>query len=160
MFLFFVIKIGSFTLSFSISMSLLFLFPSFSVFVLLCIRYLAQYLWMDLLSYFSFQPVLHDWCNKGRGLCYSVYEMVHIKEPLLLIGNSSPCGCKHMLSASLNKTYFHSISMRFLFIKVYCFFFPLFLNIYDRILIYIFFYKNVLILFFISSSPSHCLCKK
>ena len=22
------------------------------------------------LSYFSFQPVFHDWCNKGRGMCY------------------------------------------------------------------------------------------
>ena len=22
------------------------------------------------LSYFSFQPVLHDWCNKGRGTRY------------------------------------------------------------------------------------------
>ena len=31
------------------------------------------------------QPVLHNWCNKGHG-------MVHIKEPLLLIGKSSPCG--------------------------------------------------------------------
>ena len=37
-------------------------------------------------------PVLHDWCNKGRGMCYPVYGMVHIKEPLLLIGKSSPCG--------------------------------------------------------------------
>ena len=27
---------------------------------------------VDPLSYFSVQPVLHDWCNKGRG-------MVHIK---------------------------------------------------------------------------------
>ena len=43
-------------------------------------------------TYFSFQPVLHDWCNKGRGMCYSVCGMVHIKEPLLLIGKSSPCG--------------------------------------------------------------------
>ena len=34
----------------------------------------------------SFQPVLHDWCNKGRGMCYPVCGMVHIKEPLLLIG--------------------------------------------------------------------------
>ena len=42
--------------------------------------------------YFSFQPVLHDWCNKGRGMCYSVCGMVHIKEPLLLIGTSSPYG--------------------------------------------------------------------
>ena len=47
---------------------------------------------LDPLSYFSFQPVLHDWCNKGRGMCYPVCGMVHIKEPLLLIGKSSPCG--------------------------------------------------------------------
>ena len=40
---------------------------------------------VDPLSYFSFQPVLHDWCNKGRGKCYPVCGMVHIKEPLLLI---------------------------------------------------------------------------
>ena len=33
----------------------------------------------------SFQPGPHDLCNKGRG-------MVHIKEPLLLFGNGSPCG--------------------------------------------------------------------
>ena len=46
---------------------------------------------VDLLNYYSFQPVFHDWCNKGRGMCYPVYGMVHIKEPLLLIGKSSPC---------------------------------------------------------------------
>ena len=46
----------------------------------------------DPLSYFSFQPVLHYWCNKGRGMCYPVCGMVHIKEPLLLIGKSSLCG--------------------------------------------------------------------
>ena len=40
---------------------------------------------VDPLSYFSFQPVLHDWCNKGCGMCYPVCGMVHIKEPLLLI---------------------------------------------------------------------------
>ena len=82
---------------------------------------------VDPLSYFSFQPVLHDWCNKGRGMCYPVCGMVHIKEPLLLIGKSSLCGgsgfpfslsewsltiCltpynrrKNVLSASLNKTF-------------------------------------------------------
>ena len=43
-------------------------------------------------SYFSFQPVLHDWCNKGRGMCYPVCGMVHVKEPMMLIGKSSPCG--------------------------------------------------------------------
>ena len=47
---------------------------------------------VDPLNYFSFQPVLHDWCNKGRGMCYPVCGMVHIKEPLLLIDNSSLCG--------------------------------------------------------------------
>ena len=44
---------------------------------------------VDPLSYFSFQPELHDWCSKGRGMCYPVCGMVHIKEPLLLIDKSS-----------------------------------------------------------------------
>ena len=51
--------------------------------------------WSHLLqyyAYFSFQPVLHDWCNKGCGMCYPVCGMVHIKEPLLLIDKSSLCG--------------------------------------------------------------------
>ena len=39
----------------------------------------------------SFQPVLHDWCNKGHGMCYPVCGMVHIKDPLLLIDKSSLC---------------------------------------------------------------------
>ena len=38
------------------------------------------------------QLVLHNWCNKGRGMCYPVCGMVHIKEPLLLIDKSSLCG--------------------------------------------------------------------
>ena len=44
---------------------------------------------VDPLSYFSIQPVLHDWCNKDGGMYYPVCRMVHIKEPLLLIGKSS-----------------------------------------------------------------------
>ena len=28
------------------------------------------------LSYFSFQPVLHDWFNIGHGMYYPVFEMV------------------------------------------------------------------------------------
>ena len=82
---------------------------------------------VDPLSYFSFQPVLHDWCFKGRGMCYPVCGMVHIKEPLLLIGKSILCGGSgfpfslsewslticltpynrklNVLSASLNKTF-------------------------------------------------------
>ena len=47
---------------------------------------------VDPLGYFSLQPVLHDWCNKDRGMCYPVYGMVHITEPLLLIDKSSLCG--------------------------------------------------------------------
>ena len=39
---------------------------------------------VDPLNYFSFQPVLHDWCNKCCGMCYPVYRMVHMKDPLLL----------------------------------------------------------------------------
>ena len=35
---------------------------------------------------------LHGWCNKGRDVCNPVCGMVHIKEPLLLIGKSSLCG--------------------------------------------------------------------
>ena len=47
---------------------------------------------MDSLGYFSFEPVPHDWCNKGCDMCYPVCGMMYIKEPLLLIGKSSPCG--------------------------------------------------------------------
>ena len=47
-------------------------------------------LMVDTLSYFSFQPVLHDCCNKGRGICYPFCEMVYKKEPLLLIEKSIP----------------------------------------------------------------------
>ena len=47
---------------------------------------------VDPLSYFSFQAVIHDWCNKGRGMCYPVCGIMHIKEPLMLIVKSSLCG--------------------------------------------------------------------
>ena len=47
---------------------------------------------VDPLSYFLFQPVLHDRCNKGCGMCYPVCGMVHIKKTLLLIEKSNPCG--------------------------------------------------------------------
>ena len=86
--------------------------------------------------YFSVQPVIHDCCSKGRGMCYPVYGMMLIKEPSLLIGKIAhvaatdflfryqsgplPLLCltpynhkQNMLSASLNKT-FHSFLVRFL----------------------------------------------
>ena len=53
---------------------------------------------VDPLSYFLFQPVLHNWCSKGRGMCYPVFGMMHIKEPLLLIGKSSYVAAAGFLS--------------------------------------------------------------
>ena len=46
---------------------------------------------VDSSRYFLFQPVIHDWCNKICGMCYPVCGIMYIKEPLLLIGKSSPC---------------------------------------------------------------------
>ena len=46
---------------------------------------------MDSLSYFSFQPVLHDGVTKVM-VCAVLSGVVYIKEPLLLIGKSSPSG--------------------------------------------------------------------
>ena len=33
------------------------------------------------LTYFSFQPVHHNWYNKGHGMCYPTCGIVHIKDP-------------------------------------------------------------------------------
>ena len=44
------------------------------------------------LGYFPFQPVVHNWFIKGRGMYCSVYGKGHIKDPLLLIEKSSLCG--------------------------------------------------------------------
>ena len=44
------------------------------------------------LGYFPFQPVVHNWFIKGRGMYCSVYGKVHIKDPLMLIEKSSLCG--------------------------------------------------------------------
>ena len=92
------------------------------------------YLLPPSLPHFSFQPVLHDWCNNDRGMYYPVCGMMHIKEPLLLIGKSSLYGgsgfhlslpewsftiCltpynrkQNVLNASLNKTFPSFLSPR------------------------------------------------
>ena len=44
---------------------------------------------LDPLSYFSIQPLIHNWCNKGSCMCYPVYGMVILKGSLLLIGVGS-----------------------------------------------------------------------
>ena len=48
-------------------------------------EFLVLFVWFPLnfpLSYFSFQPLLHDWCNKGCGMCYPVCGIVHTKKNL------------------------------------------------------------------------------
>ena len=54
---------------------------------------------VDPLSYFSFQPVPHEWCNKGCGMCYPVCGMMHIKEPLERVAHVVAAG---FLSRYLN----------------------------------------------------------
>ena len=34
---------------------------------------------VDPFIYFSFQQVIHDWCNTGYDMCYLVCGLVHIK---------------------------------------------------------------------------------
>ena len=29
---------------------------------------------VDPLGYFLFQPLPHDWCNKGHGMCYPIWD--------------------------------------------------------------------------------------
>ena len=35
-------------------------------------------------GYFSFQPVLYNWCNKGCGMYHPVCGIVHLKDLILL----------------------------------------------------------------------------
>ena len=49
-----------------------------SIILLKILIYYSVYIQVDPQSYFSFQPVLHDWCNKDHGMCYPVCGMVHI----------------------------------------------------------------------------------
>ena len=125
---------------------------------------------VDPLSYFLFQPVLHDWCNKSCGMCYPVYGMVHIKEPLLLLRKSSPCGgSRFYLSLSewsliviyvtmaeyswiLLLVYIYLFSLGFLF----CFsfihlFIHSFIQLYIHSFIYLFIYLYFLLFF-------NCIC--
>ena len=73
---------------------------------------------VDSLSYVSFQPDPRDWCNKGRGMCYPVCGMVHIKRVAhvaaagflshsewYFIICAPPYNHKNVLSASLNKAF-------------------------------------------------------
>ena len=59
---------------------------------------------------FKFQPEHHNWCNKSRGMYYPACGIVHIKNPLLLVGKSRPCsgGCGFPLN-NPSTIHFHSI---------------------------------------------------
>ena len=72
-----------------------------------CSHWVADRLLMvGRLNYFLFQPVLHDWYNKGCGLCRPVFGMVHIKDLLLLIGKCSLCSGSSRFPLSLYEWFF------------------------------------------------------
>ena len=48
---------------------------------------------VDPLSYFSFHPVLHDWCNKGRGMCYPVCLHQSVLFLVSIPSSPLPDGC-------------------------------------------------------------------
>ena len=73
--------------------------------------FIHSFLKRNPLSYFSFQPVLHDWCNKGCDMYYPVCGMMHIKEPLLLIDKSSLCVVKHSFIHSFIHSLTESLSL-------------------------------------------------
>ena len=50
----------------------------------------------------SFQPVVHDWCNKGCGMCYPVSGMMQIKQPLQIIGKVAYVAAEGFLSRYLS----------------------------------------------------------
>ena len=54
----------------------------------LCDGSLDRSFMVDPLSYFTFQAVLHDWCNKGRGMCHPVWDGAY-KRKMLYISNGS-----------------------------------------------------------------------
>ena len=76
------------------------------------IGHLIEPSWGNPLNYFPFQPLFYDWCNMtNNSMCYHVCEMVHIKEPLLLTENSSPCGDGSRFPLSLSEWSFTICSM-------------------------------------------------
>ena len=68
---------------------------------------------VDSLSYFPFQPVLHDWYNKGQSVCCPVCGMMHIKVPFLLPIKSSPCSGGSRFLLSLSDWYFTNCAMSY-----------------------------------------------
>ena len=75
---------------------------------------------VDPLSYFSLQPVIHDWYNKGHGMCYPVCGMVYIKDPLLLIKKSSLCSGSSVFPLSLSEWLFTICPRPYNHVKMCC----------------------------------------
>ena len=46
---------------------------------------------------------LSECCNKVHGMCYPVCGVVHIEDPLLLVGKSSPCSGHSRFPLSLSQ---------------------------------------------------------
>ena len=57
------------------------------------------------MSYFTFQPVLHDWYDNSHGMCYPVCKIVHIKKSFLLIGKSRSLSGGSRFPLLLNKIF-------------------------------------------------------
>ena len=55
---------------------------------------------VDPLSLFSFQPVLHDWYNKGCGMCHPVCGMAEVDPENSVRG--APIICGRMTPTSSN----------------------------------------------------------
>ena len=65
------------------------------------VEHLLMVQWViDIIAPFSFQPVIHNWCNRGMYCPFCV--VVHIKDILLLIRMSSICGSSKFLHAGLD----------------------------------------------------------
>ena len=75
---------------------------NYCTYFIIYMKYYYYYCCYSLYYYFSFQPVLHDCCNKGCGMWYPVCGMVHIKEPLLLIEKVAHVAAAGFLSRYLN----------------------------------------------------------
>ena len=62
---------------------------------------------VDPLSYFSFKPVLHDWCNKGHGMCYPVCGDGAYKRTLAVNQKEQPMLKQQVSSLTIRMVLYH-----------------------------------------------------
>ena len=58
---------------------------------------------------FQFKPVLHDWCNKGCGMCYPVCRMMHIKRTLVANWKEDPMWWQQVSSLAIWVALYHIV---------------------------------------------------